>query len=134
MYPKKKPKSDRQRFEEAFGKKVGCSPEVYTARKLAAGMEEDELRRRYDMLAVEIAMKNRCTAVRYDALRSAQKEPTAYERHMARARSASVPTCPRCGAQMVLRTGQTGPRKGQKYWGCSNYPACRCTRNVEQKK
>ena len=40
--------------------------------------------------------------------------------------------CPRCGARMVLRTGQTGARKGQKYWGCSNYPVCRCTRNAEQ--
>jgi ssDNA-binding Zn-finger/Zn-ribbon topoisomerase 1 len=33
------------------------------------------------------------------------------------------PTCPRCGNDMVLRQG---PR--QKFWGCSQYPACRTTR------
>ena len=32
---------------------------------------------------------------------------------------------------MVLRTGQTGARKGQKFWGCSNYPACRYTKDFE---
>lgn len=35
-------------------------------------MPEAELRRLYDMLAVEIAMKAKCTAIRYDAL---QLEP-----------------------------------------------------------
>ena len=39
--------------------------------------------------------------------------------------------CKRCGAQMVLRTGQSGARKGQKYWGCSNYPVCRFTVHFE---
>ena len=56
MYPKKRPKTDREKFYEAFGKKVGCKPEQYLRRKLAGGMPEDELRRLYDLLAVEIAM------------------------------------------------------------------------------
>ena len=43
MYPKRKAKSDRERFLEAFKKKVGCAPEVYVRRKLAAGMNEEEL-------------------------------------------------------------------------------------------
>ena len=34
MYPKRKAKSDRERFLEAFKKKVGCAPEVYV-RQLA---------------------------------------------------------------------------------------------------
>lgn len=68
MYPKKRPKTDREKFYEAFGKKVGCKPEQYLRRKLAGGMPEDELRRLYDLLAVEIAMKARCTAIRYDSL------------------------------------------------------------------
>ena len=104
MYPKKRPKTDREKFYEAFGKKVGCKPEQYLRRKLAGGMPEDELRRLYDLLAVEIAMKARCTA---------------------------IPTCARCGARMVLRTGQSGARKGQKFWGCSNYPVCRYTKNMD---
>ena len=35
MYPKKRPKTDREKFYEAFGKKVGCKPEQYLRRKLA---------------------------------------------------------------------------------------------------
>lgn len=132
MYPKKKPKSDRERFEESFRRKVGCTPQVYTARKLASGMQEEELRRRYDLLAVEIAMKIHCTAVRFDTLRSETRSPSASERHVERARRSAVPVCPRCGARMVLRTGQQGARKGRKYWGCSNYPACRCTKDLEE--
>lgn len=130
MYPKKQPKSDREKFYGAFQKKVGCKPEQYLRRKLAGGMPEAELRRLYDMLAVEIAMKARCTAIRYDAL---QLEPRAKRRRSAisaaRPRMRSV--CARCGGRMVLRTGQTGARKGQKFWGCSNYPACRYTKDFE---
>lgn len=129
MYPKKQPKSDRERFLAAFQKKVGASPEQYLRRKLAAGVEASELRRLYDMLAVEIAMKARCTALKYDAV-LADARPAA-ERHREHAASASIPVCKRCGARMVLRTGQSGPRKGQKFWGCSNYPVCRFTISIE---
>ena len=79
MYPKKQPKSDREKFYGAFQKKVGCKPEQYLRRKLAGGMQEAELRRLYDMLAVEIAMKARCTAIRYDAL---QLDPSILKRRI----------------------------------------------------
>lgn len=132
MYPKKQPKSDRERFYEAFEKKVGCAPEQYLRRKLAAGLPEAELRQRYDLLAVEIAMKVRCTAVRYDALHLAGATQTAAQRHVRRAATHEVPVCARCGARMVLRTGQSGARKGQKFWGCSNFPVCRYTKKLEE--
>ena len=96
MYPKKRPKTDREKFYEAFGKKVGCKPEQYLRRKLAGGMPEDELRRLYDLLAVEIAMKARCTAIRYDSLQLAGAVQTAAERHVRRAATHEVPTCARC--------------------------------------
>ena len=131
MYQRKQPKSDTERFLDAFKKKVGASPEDYLRRKLAAGTDEEELRRLYDMLAVEIAMKARCTAIRYDALQLEPAGETAAERHIRRAATHEVPVCARCGGRMVLRTGQSGARKGQKFWGCSNYPACRYTKNVE---
>ena len=133
MYPKKQPKSDREKFYGAFQKKVGCKPEQYLRRKLAGGMQEAELRRLYDMLAVEIAMKARCTAIRYDALQLEPAGETAAERHVRRAATHEVPVCARCGGRMVLRTGQTGARKGQKFWGCSNYPACRYTKDFEER-
>ena len=41
------------------------------------------------------------------------------------------PECPDldCGAQMVLRR----PKRGQTwnpFWGCSNWPTCKCTREI----
>jgi len=100
-------------------------------RKLAAGMQEEELAKRYDMLAIEIARRASCTAIRYaDVL----KTPEPKEVHRQKAASFRVPVCEKCGANMVLRTGQSGARKGKKFWGCSNYPACRYTKNIEEKK
>lgn len=129
MYQKRKPKSDTERFMEAFRKKVGASPEDYLRRKLAAGVNEDELRRLYDMLSVEIARRAHCTAIKYDSL--GLKKPQAAQRHRDYAAKAIVPTCARCGGQMVLRTAQKGPRKGMRFWGCANYPVCRYTKEYE---
>lgn len=33
--------------------------------------------------------------------------------------------CPRCGAKLILRNGKNG-----KFYGCSNYPKCRYTKEV----
>lgn len=38
--------------------------------------------------------------------------------------------CPACGRAMKLRTAKQGPRAGSQFWGCSNYPACRGTRQL----
>lgn len=38
----------------------------------------------------------------------------------------STPECPQCGEPMVLRTVQKeGPHKGNRFWGCKDYPRCR---------
>jgi len=36
-----------------------------------------------------------------------------------------APTCARCGGEMLLRTAAQGPRTGEQFWGCVNYPRCR---------
>ena len=33
--------------------------------------------------------------------------------------------CPKCGGDLVLRNGRYG-----KFYGCSNYPKCRCTKQI----
>jgi len=38
---------------------------------------------------------------------------------------ASIPSCPKCGSQMVKRTARQGANAGNAFWGCSNYPQCR---------
>ena len=40
------------------------------------------------------------------------------------------PTCPSCDAPMKSRKAQRGNKKGQVFWGCSNYPKCRGTRPI----
>ncbi len=37
------------------------------------------------------------------------------------------PTCPECGAEMVLRTARRGRNRGGQFYGCSDYPKCRHT-------
>jgi len=37
-----------------------------------------------------------------------------------------APQCHRCGAEMILQMSPSGAR----FWGCSEYPACKTTRKV----
>ena len=39
--------------------------------------------------------------------------------------TSGVPTCPRCGSPMHRRSGRYG-----QFWGCSQYPRCKGTRNI----
>ncbi len=34
--------------------------------------------------------------------------------------------CPKCGAVMVRRKAAKGPNAGNEFYGCSNFPKCRC--------
>lgn len=43
---------------------------------------------------------------------------------------AETPSCPICGAPMVLRTAQRGDNKGGQFYGCSKFPKCRGIRSV----
>ncbi len=38
--------------------------------------------------------------------------------------------CPLCGGELILRTARKGPYAGNQFYGCSNYPKCRYTRNL----
>jgi hypothetical protein len=44
------------------------------------------------------------------------------------------PICPRCGIMMVLRFDKDGPHKGQKYYGCLNFPECQETVAIAEKQ
>jgi len=47
-----------------------------------------------------------------------------------RTRYSSDATCPKCDGELRLLTQRKGPQPGSQFLGCSNYPACRYTRNV----
>lgn len=34
-------------------------------------------------------------------------------------------SCPKCGCDMVMREVKKGVRRGQQFWGCSQFPKCR---------
>ena len=52
----------------------------------------------------------------------AAKTPTSVSR--------ATPECPDCQGPMRLRTARQGATSGTQFWGCSNYPRCRGTRDV----
>jgi restriction system protein len=41
-----------------------------------------------------------------------------------------APICPACGKPMRPRTAKKGPRAGLPFWGCSDYPECKQTREM----
>jgi ssDNA-binding Zn-finger/Zn-ribbon topoisomerase 1 len=41
-----------------------------------------------------------------------------------------APQCHRCGAEMTLQLAKRGDRSGSRFWGCSEYPACKATRKA----
>lgn len=43
------------------------------------------------------------------------------------ASQSSNPICPRCGADLVLRTAKKGEHSGEQFYGCSRFPKCRYT-------
>jgi restriction system protein len=51
-----------------------------------------------------------------------------------RADKAGGPACPRCGQPMVKRIARKGPRANQPFWGCSGYPDCKGTLEVNPPK
>ncbi|HPU98184.1 MAG TPA: topoisomerase DNA-binding C4 zinc finger domain-containing protein [Candidatus Hydrogenedentes bacterium] len=44
--------------------------------------------------------------------------------------SDSQKVCPKCSSPLVKRTVKNGSNKGSTFWGCSNYPNCRYTENI----
>jgi hypothetical protein len=41
-----------------------------------------------------------------------------------------APVCPKCGVPMVVRTAARGERRGERFYGCPNYPRCKEIRAV----
>ena len=40
------------------------------------------------------------------------------------------PSCPKCGKSMVQKVAYKGSRRGQKFYGCSQFPRCNGLRNI----
>lgn len=49
----------------------------------------------------------------------------------ARAKQEGAPECPECGKPMARRKARSGKNVGGEFWGCTGYPECTGTREVE---
>ena len=46
------------------------------------------------------------------------------------AAAAGAPVCPLCGKPMLKRLQKRGQMQGREFWGCSDYPQCKGSRNI----
>ncbi len=46
-------------------------------------------------------------------------------------RFASTTICPKCGGELVLRTGKSGAKAGRQFYGCAAFPKCRYVKEVD---
>ncbi|WP_165673279.1 nuclease-related domain-containing protein [Metapseudomonas otitidis] len=64
-------------------------------------------------------------------LQTGRRAPTlaTHREHVQNLQRRNDPTaerqCPKCGNALVIRTVKSGPKAGQKFWGCSGFPKCR---------
>ena len=40
--------------------------------------------------------------------------------------------CPKCGSELVIRVAKKGENVGKKFYGCSQFPKCWFTENIEK--
>jgi restriction system protein len=59
-----------------------------------------------------------------DLVAIVQKTPAkALQPHSAE--PSAAPVCPKCGAEMVLKTARQGKHAGSQFWSCSKFPDCK---------
>ena len=46
-------------------------------------------------------------------------------------KESDTPECPECNKPMTKRTATKGDNKGNKFWGCSDFPKCKATLKVD---
>lgn len=66
-----------------------------------------------------------------DMIDLARKKPTALAIKNESEQLAITPVCPKCGAEMNKRVGRLGNTAGKEFWGCSTFPECNGTRQLE---
>lgn len=54
-----------------------------------------------------------------------------YGRPDMRIKTKPVPSCPECGCRMILRRPRFAVDKWDPFWGCSMYPECKGSRNID---
>ena len=63
--------------------------------------------------------------------REALKSRTKQKETEKKAENHTETVCPECGKPMRKRTAKSGPKADQPFWGCTGFPECKGTREVE---
>ena len=74
----------------------------------------------------DIQVRAACSTLESEGLSISAAKHRRHVRDLRKQKGSSAPRkCPRCGKSLVLRTTRRGPNAGQRFWGCSAFPACR---------
>lgn len=80
----------------------------------------------------DMIRQSRATAARRNSQSATSKapyQPSASSDQPVQTHRAIQPTCPTCQAPMVQRVAKRGSNIGSSFWGCSQFPKCKTTRN-----
>lgn len=81
----------------------------------------------------DMIRQSRAIAARQSSQSTTNKAPfqpiSVSSEPLAQTHSAIQPTCPTCQAPMVQRVAKRGSNVGNSFWGCSQFPKCKTTRN-----
>ena len=66
----------------------------------------------------------------YSKLKSLDGTKRVQKDHVKAIKNIEKGRCPLCGGKLVDRTAKRGNNTGNQFYGCSNYPECKYTRNI----
>lgn len=89
---------------------------ILTSRVIS--MLTHQIQSRFEKFKQEGGFTENLTKARYEGLASQNSE---------------TPKCPKCGATMVERVIKRGSKQGERFYGCSKYPACDGVVNIKRK-
>jgi rRNA maturation endonuclease Nob1 len=73
-------------------------------------------------------IRNRFYVEESNEVQPVQSQTTECSQEMLKGEQTQI--CPKCGANLILRTAKKGSNAGNQFWGCSNFPKCRFIKNV----
>lgn len=106
----------------------------------SSSFSDEELVKDAYQLAYPLSQADRITKARHKSrVRSARRHPAYKEQTLyggvdvphSPIREPDGP-CPLCDGTLRIRVAQKGPNPGNRFLGCSNYPTCRYTKNIDE--
>lgn len=76
----------------------------------------------------DLLSDNNIDEIYNDLIKYANADKTVKEKHIDNIKKREN-ICPKCGANLMIRTAKSGANVGKQFYGCSRFPSCRYTRN-----